>query len=249
MMQALPPPPPMPMPMAPATGGCFGGCVNSCEAACPAQCCPSYVDPGQVCNAQCPSSCAPSCTPDCCGAVMPALPPPPPPPQEGKEKKRPPQIIPVVGPSPFDTCPGACPMSCAPGCDFDCCRPFLDPTIVQEMRSETQPNTPAAVGTTPGVEGDQASPMTRVIHVSHVLRPEQPAARSSPINCPMECKQHCSPSCAKDGCCTDKKRRRKRKRSHIPHSPRMARVYEDIYDREFNEQPVQPFYYEFDPDF
>ena len=238
-------------------GGCFGGCVNSCEPSCPAQCCPSYIDAGQICNAQCPSSCAPSCSPECCGAILPALAAP-----EIKivPKKRPPPIIPVVGPSPFDTCPGACPMSCAPGCDFDCCRPFLDPSIVQEMRSEIQPNSPqqeAAPQAASAVQGDQSSPMTRVIHVSHVLRPDEasaPAARSStnatPANCPSECKQHCSPSCAKDGCCTDKKkRRRKRKRSHIPHSPRISRVYEDIYDREFNEQPAEPFYYEFNPDF
>jgi len=224
-------------------GGCFGGCVNSCESSCPAQCCPSYVDVGQACNAQCPSSCAPACTPDCCGATMPQLPPPPPPPPPPiKEEKRPP-TIPVAGPSPFNTCPGACPTSCAPGCDFDCCRPFLDPSIVQEMRSQIQPaDVPASAAAEP-----PAPPMTRVIHVSHVLRPEEPAvaaARSStsavPANCPLECKQHCSPSCVKDGCCTDKKkkRKRKRKRSHIPHSPRVARVYENIYDREYNNEPV-----------
>jgi len=97
--------------------------------------------------------------------------------------------------------------------------------------------------------------MTRVIHVSHVLRPEQPpitAARSStsasPANCPSECKQHCSPSCAKDGCCTDKKKKKK-KRSHIPHSPRIARVYENIYDREYNEPIVEPILYEYDPEY
>lgn len=195
-------------------GGCFGGCVNSCEPSCPAQCCPSYIDAGQICNAQCPSSCAPSCSPQCCGATLPTLAAAPAP------KKRPPPIIPVVGPSPFNTCPGACPMSCAPGCDFDCCRPFLDPSIVQEMRSEIQPNSaqPATSQAAP-VQGDQTSPTTRVIHVSHVLRPDeasQAAARSStnatPANCPSECRQHCSPSCAKDGCCTDKKKRRKKRK-------------------------------------
>jgi len=67
-----------------------------------------------------------------------------------------------------------------------------------------------------------APPMSKVIHIQHVFTPQQPMAAAPgsvselPAQCPSECQQHCGPACARDGCCTDKKR----KRNEMPHVPK-----------------------------
>ena len=131
-------------------------------------------------------------------------------------------------PSPFDECPGTCPKKCAPGCDFDCCRPFLDPSIVRQMQEEmlSPPKIPAL---TPTIDLPQqfisnpayppaAPPMSKVIHIQHVYTPQRTVIPSStselPASCPSECQKQCGPACARDGCCTDKK---KRKRDELPY--------------------------------
>lgn len=180
------------------------------------------------CPAPCGGSCAPSCTPECCGgSQLPELPLP----VKKPDVQLPSYPISAPIPDAFNVCPGSCPKTCAPGCEFDCCKPFLDPGVVQQM-SPTPNEFPSLAPPAP--------PMSRVIHVQHVLSPQQeiataPAVSEVPATCPAECQQHCGPACARDGCCTDKKR----KRSKIPKVRQPHKNFFEHGEFEYGE----PFFY------
>ena len=63
-------------------------------------------------------------------------------------------------------------------------------------------------------------PVTKIIHIQHVFTPAEqtPSVSETPAQCPSECQQHCGPACARDGCCTDKKR----KRNEMPKAPHQS---------------------------
>ncbi|XP_032222234.1 uncharacterized protein LOC116604264 [Nematostella vectensis] len=195
---------------------CIAPCPQVCAPACSDICCgfgayapnpDTHVHPGlqpnvpypnknipgeaYVCKEECKFSCDLDCPENCCGPeglmqrnqrlqINPAAPyDPMPPPQTGF----PSFAAPVQTFQATDgTCPAPCPGSCSPDCTVACCAaqlglPQADDNAV--ARSSTR----------------------KVIHLTHVIRPFQQGNINAARTCAITCGTHCTPACARSGCC------------------------------------------------
>jgi len=78
-------------------------------------------------------------------------------------------------------CPYPCPGTCSPSCNVACCA--------------------AALGM-PGVDVNPVarSSTRKVIHITHIIHPLERKGLV-PGSCPTYCGNHCTPVCARSGCC------------------------------------------------
>lgn len=142
-----------------------------------------------MCDEKCKFNCDQSCSADCCqpegviardarlqeGQYLYA----PPPPQPAGYQ---PAIQTVEEPA---TCPSPCPNSCLPVCNVACCASALG---LPQADSGVDSNAEARSST------------RRVIHIKHVIHPLQ-RKQNVPKSCPAYCGAHCTPICARSGCC------------------------------------------------
>lgn len=147
-----------------------------------------------ACKESCKFSCAYDCPRDCCSPEDVAM-------QEAHEAAAAaaasppattvgaPQSLAFQGFAPAaNTCPSPCPGGCYPSCTVACCTSALG--LPQGNEAE--------------LSQDARSSTNRVLHVTHEVQPIM-----SFNGCALSCASHCTPACARTGCC-DSSRRRKR---------------------------------------
>lgn len=78
-------------------------------------------------------------------------------------------------------CPAGCPSTCSPSCNPACCA-----AAIGGMPMDDQP--------------DSRSATRKVIHIQHILHPVDRKGLV-PGTCPTYCGNHCTPVCARSGCC------------------------------------------------
>ncbi|XP_068756670.1 uncharacterized protein [Montipora capricornis] len=196
---------------------CPAPCPKVCAPACADACCafgryapaspgmPSQLHPGLMpnvpypqsknipaqafaCKESCKFSCSYDCPRDCCqpeelaqqaAHEAAALAPP-------TEVGAPQSLYQDQAPE-SPTCPSPCPGGCYPSCTVACCTSALglpienDAMLTPETRSSTN----------------------RVLHVTHLVQPITGLNGCSP-----SCASHCSPACARSGCCDSAKKRK-----------------------------------------
>ncbi|XP_058954839.2 uncharacterized protein [Pocillopora verrucosa] len=86
------------------------------------------------------------------------------------------------------TCPSPCPGGCYPSCTVACCTSALG--LPQENQAELSP--------------EARSSTKRVLHITHLVRPI-----TSLNGCALSCATHCTPACARSGCCDSSKRKKR----------------------------------------
>lgn len=145
-----------------------------------------------MCDEKCKFNCDQSCSADCCqpegvtardarlqeGQYLYGPPPPPQQPAMGYQ----PAIQTIEEPG---VCPSPCPDSCLPVCNVACCASALG---LPQADSGVDSNAEARSST------------RRVIHLKHVIHPLQ-RKQNVPRSCPTYCGAHCTPICARSGCC------------------------------------------------
>lgn len=88
----------------------------------------------------------------------------------------------------YPTCPSPCPGGCYPSCTVACCTSALG--LPQGNKADFNP--------------EARSSTKRVLHVTHLVRP------ITGLNgCALSCASHCTPACARYGCCDSSKRRKR----------------------------------------
>lgn len=148
-----------------------------------------------ACEESCKFDCSLSCRKECCqpeaaaaGDVVPANPP------------YFPLIQPFTQSEPGQFCPNPCPSTCYPACNVGCCTAALGLPQPASTVNEPLENSPIARSST-----------SRVLHVTHVLTPVDGVRKQKSYSaCASSCEYHCSPACARSGCC-DKAKRSDRK--------------------------------------
>lgn len=88
----------------------------------------------------------------------------------------------------FPICPSPCPGGCYPSCTVACCTSALG--LPQGNEAELSP--------------EAHSSIKRVLHVTHLVRPI-----TGSKGCALSCASHCTPACARSGCCDSSKRRKR----------------------------------------
>lgn len=143
-----------------------------------------------ACKESCKFSCSYDCPRDCCQPEELAL-------QAAHEAAAmapptevgAPQSLPFQGLVPQDsTCPSPCPGNCYPSCTVACCTSALG--LPQENNAVLSP--------------EARSSTNRVLHVTHLVQPI-----SGFNGCALSCASHCTPACARSGCCDAAMRRRR----------------------------------------
>jgi len=143
-----------------------------------------------ACKESCKFSCTYDCPRDCCQPEELAL-------QAAHEAAAlappttvgAPQSLAYQGLAPEpSTCPSPCPGGCFPSCTVACCTSALG--LPQENDAELTPQA--------------RSSTNRVLHVTHLVQP------FTGLNgCALSCASHCTPACARSGCCDSVKRRKR----------------------------------------
>lgn len=172
---------------------------------------PNVPFPGQrhipaqafACKESCKFRCSFDCPRDCCqpeDAAAIAARPTGPPPQPLQPQPQFQQYMPYVQPyAPMEAnqvCPSPCPATCAPSCNVGCCTSALGlPQL--PIADDSQ-------GDSPANHIEARSSTRKVLHVTHVFRPVDGLKKSGISNkgaCASSCGIHCTPACARSGCC------------------------------------------------
>lgn len=134
-----------------------------------------------MCDEGCKFSCDSNCPSNCCqpeGLVARAIRLQQPFPQPQPLMPYQPAIQNIDQPG---MCPAPCPSTCSPSCNMDCCTAALGmPTV--------------------DVNPESRSSTRKVIHITHILHPLDRKG-VVPRSCPTYCGNHCTPVCARSGCC------------------------------------------------
>ena len=150
-----------------------------------------------ACKESCKFSCTYDCPRDCCQPEEVAL-------EQAHEAAALPPPTTVGAPQSLSfqdfapaaaasTCPSPCPGGCFPSCTVACCTSALG--LPQSNDAELSP--------------EARSSTNRVLHVTHLVQPVMGFN-----GCALSCASHCTPACARSGCC-DSAKRKKRSSSKI----------------------------------